>query len=79
MPSDSPCCQNEYAHLQVLKEFQVVNSAVSLEAPPLMVVPGAHTSITQVEQERLPTPRYRHYRPPLLQRDIPVMLATFLI
>ena len=78
LPADSPCCQDEYAHLQVIEKFQVVNTAISLEAPIAQAMPEVPAALLAVTKERL-LPAFRHYRPPLIARDIPVMTGTFLI
>ncbi len=78
MPADSPCCQDEYAHLQVIEKFQVVHTAISLEAPPAQALPKAPATLLAAKQERL-LPAFRHYQPPLIALDIPVLTGVFLI
>ena len=64
-----PCCENEYQSLEVEDEFQaqVIGSSLSLE----FVAAFFATFIGITE--------YKNYSPPLIERDIPILVQSFLI
>ncbi|HNP16915.1 MAG TPA: hypothetical protein PKL31_00670 [Fulvivirga sp.] len=72
-----PCCENEYQSLKVEDEFQaqVIGSSMSLE----FVAAFFATFIGITYSFEADKTEYKNYSPPLIERDIPVLVQSFLI
>ena len=72
-----PCCENEYRSLDLEDEFQpqVINSSVNLEFVAAFFI----TLIGKVYAAESDKAEYLNYSPPLIERDIPVLIQSFLI
>ena len=79
--SDCPkgCCEDETEYVQL-------NSEISLPATALTITPDQFVAIIQysvlcglLDQDVKTSNKYLNYRPPLLLRDIPVLVQSFLI
>lgn len=72
-----PCCENEYQSFDQETEFQlqIINSSVNLEFVTVFFITLADKAYTSEIDEA----EYLNYSPPLIERDIPVLVQSFLI
>ena len=79
MPSNSPCCKDDYQFIQVGDDFQVVSYSLEQNMEFLQIATMVPMNLFFPEQEKNPAPKFHNYRPPLIQQDIPVLIQSFLI
>ncbi|ADR22096.1 hypothetical protein MATR_02670 [Marivirga tractuosa] len=72
-----PCCENEYQSLEMADEFQhqVFGSSLNLEFISTFVVTFTGRSFLSTKHKA----EFTNYAPPLIERDIPVLVQSFLI
>lgn len=72
-----PCCENEYQSLDLEDEFQpqVIDSSINLE----FVAAFFMTLIGRTYNSENDKAEYLNYFPPLIERDITVLVQSFLI
>lgn len=72
------CCSNKTLHAQLLQDRFQASSDFKLggNGPTLFIPTMAWASPVQ---ESFPEPPYRNYKPPLIYRDIPILVQSFLL
>ncbi|MBD3627731.1 hypothetical protein [Cyclobacterium sp.] len=72
-----PCCENEYQSLELEDEFksQVIGSSFNLKFGAAFVITFTSSSNTSKADKA----KYKYYSPPLIERDITVLVQSFLI
>ncbi len=83
MPDDndsSNCCNNETVHIQAdLDQLTFSGDKLTGDVLPAIALVAPITLQPIGQDIRTSTPRYLHYKPPLLLRDIPVLVQSFLL
>ncbi len=74
-----PCCQDEHHHFQVVDDFQPASPSLVWEIQLMQPVLASESGIHLSAFLKQPVPKFDQYRPPLLRRNIPVLIQTFLI
>ena len=75
MPSD--CCSNEQQILQLDEEYQPVIQAVNFSPKLLAELPGDLSNLFRVSTYS--PADFLNYKPPLIERDLTVLVQSFLI
>ncbi|MEQ9442769.1 MAG: hypothetical protein RIG62_27255 [Cyclobacteriaceae bacterium] len=72
-----PCCEDEFQSLELEDEFkpQVIGSSLHSEFVAAFVI----TFISSPNASKADKAQYINYSPPLIERDIPVLVQSFLI
>jgi len=74
---EKPCCENQYQSLELEDTFepQVIGSSLNLEFVASFVI----TYIRRSYSSNNDNVKYNNYSPPLIERDIQVLVQSFLI
>ena len=72
-----PCCANEFQSLELEDEFQppVIESSLNLKFVAAFVI----TFTNSTNASKAVKAGHKNYSPPLIERDIPVLIQSFLI
>ncbi len=74
---DDDCCQNVSQEFKITDQFQPATA--DLEFNMAIVIAFLDTYISLVSNEKNECDKYLNYQPPLPDRDIPVLIQSFLI
>lgn len=77
---DKPdCCQNKSLHIQLDQDQNIQVEGLTISKPLQQLISAiVVTFFTDLRSDQ-PKPVYAHYRPPLIPRDIPVLVQSFLL
>ena len=73
---EDDCCQNEFQTFKVTDQFQASNGG-SVDA--YFLAAFVHATIQLFTIESTDYSEYKNYKPPLPDKDIPVLIQSFLI
>lgn len=78
---DKPdCCQNKSLHIQLDQDQNIKVEGPAISKPlPHFVATLIVTFLKDLNNDDQPKPVFAHYRPPLIPRDIPVLIQSFLL
>ena len=71
------CCQNEFKEFKITDKFQPSIHEIDFDLQ--FVIAFFDTYIQLISAEKEQYSKYLNYHPPLLERDIPVFIQSFLI
>lgn len=71
------CCQNEFQEFKITEKFQPATHKIDVDLQ--FVIAFIDTYIQLISAEKEHYSKYLNYQPPLPDRDIPVLIQSFLI
>ena len=71
------CCQNEFQEFKITDKFQPATHEIDVDIQFVMAFVDSYIQLVSVEKE--PYTKFLNYHPPLPDRDIPVLIQSFLI
>lgn len=74
---DYDCCQNEFQEFKITDKFQPAIHDIQVDLQFVIAFIDTYFQLTSFEKEQYS--KYLNYHPPLLDRDIPVLIQSFLI
>ncbi len=74
---DHNCCQNESQEFKITDKFQPAAYNIEIDLP--VIIAFLDLYISSVSMEKNECVKYLNYHPPLPDRDIPVLIQSFLI
>ena len=71
------CCQNEFQEFKITDKFQPATHEIDVDLQ--FVIAFIDTYIQLISAEKEEYSKYLNYQPPLPDKDIPVLIQSFLI
>ncbi len=77
--ADSNCCSNKTVFIESEFDEKIPNIVFTNLNHPYFVVAQQHSSFDDLFQTIKEVVPYAHYKPPLIQKDLPVLFESFLL